>query len=95
MLYEVITARDAIWMFGGGAIDSFQSDVLKLSLSGDFAWSRPAMPGEVPPRADHSAILDPRADQMIVFGGYGMGARWGDGWALHLSSGIWSPLPVV
>lgn len=86
-------ARDAIWMFGGGAIDSFQSDVLKLSLSGDFAWSRPAMPGEVPPRADHSAILDPRADQMIVFGGYGMGARWGDGWALHLSSGIWSPLP--
>jgi len=87
--------RDAIWMYGGAAIDSYLYDVWKLSLSGSPTWTTggPFGVNQVPPRAYHSAILDSRNDRVIVFGGAGMGSTLGDGWVLQLSTLTWSPLP--
>lgn len=62
-------------------------DVLIYSPEGDPAWRTLTTSGPAPePRAEHTALLDPDHDQMIVFGGRAADGRYlNDVWALSLS----------
>jgi hypothetical protein len=86
--------RRQMFVFGGN--DGSGSDVWVLSLRGDLAWSH-LFPsgglGTLPPgREEHTAIVDPIRDQMVVFGGTSSNAVW----ALSLGeSPTWSQLAVA
>jgi Galactose oxidase, central domain/Kelch motif len=96
-------ARDRIVVFGGesggylndgGASNPTTSAVFTLPLSGAPTWTVIA-PGETSPasRLDHSAVLDPSRDRMVVFGGAPgrFTAATNDVWALDLGSMTWTP----
>lgn len=96
--------RDRVIAYGGMYAGIFCSaDVVGglgiLALSPSPAWSYPPTSGPVPPdRAGHSAILDPVADRMIVFGGFTSShepSHLGDLWSLDLASLTWSAIPAI
>ena len=76
--------RDRVLVFGG--TDGLRrNDVWALTLSGTPQWTRLRPAGTPPsPRVSHSAIYDPVADRMLVFGGDD-GVPRGDVWQLTLS----------
>src|SRR5262249_43953823 len=67
-------------------------------LSGSPAWTE-LFPTGTPPgaRVYHSAVYDPNARRMIVFGGASQaGPMLNDVWALSLGgTPAWSPIPMV
>lgn len=84
------TARHRFLVFGGynGA---YYDDTWALGLAGAPAWA-PVHPltTTITSRLEHTAILDPKRDRMLVFGGYD-GAWKNDVWSLPLSGGSgWS-----
>jgi hypothetical protein len=68
--------RDRMLVYGGAADSSF-GDTWSLSLAEPAAWMKEDPAGPVPvARAQHSAILDPGHNRMVVFGGWdGTGPR--------------------
>ena len=84
--------RQRMLVFGGRA-DVLSYEVWALSLTGTPAWT-PLNPSGVPPsaREGHTAIYDPVADRMLVFGGND-GAFKQDVWELTLGgTPAWTPL---
>jgi len=79
--------RDRMLVFGGN-ISRVVNDVWALSLAGDPAWTQISAAGTAPsPRADHTAIYDPRRDRMVVFAGPTIdGGTSNDAWGLSLQS---------
>ncbi len=70
-----------------------RNDVWSMSVVGPPTWTRLTPAGEPPPpRAFHSAIMDPDGGRMLVFGGWN-GAEIGDLWELNLRGvPAWRPL---
>lgn len=82
---------DRMILFGGMNLQTGQpeSSVWELALEGGPRWSLLTPTGGLPPaRHAHTAVHDPQAHQMLVFGGVdGANERLADAWALSL----WSP----
>jgi hypothetical protein len=90
--------RDRMILFGGHKAASYLGETWALSLAGAPQWSKLSVAGTPPaPRAWHSAVYDPIADRMVVFGGQNAEGCLADVWALALSTTSssrprWSPL---
>lgn len=90
--------RDQIIVFGGWDGDS-KNDVWKLNLSPE-SWEEVLPLGAPPPaRFAHTAVLDPLADRMIVFGGADADLEnetesfFNDVWSLSLgATPTWTPI---
>jgi hypothetical protein len=86
-VYDAV--RDRMVVYGGRDENGeLSSDVWALSLA-DGSWSQLIPAGRTPlPRAEHTAIYDPEADRMIVFGGATRDWRWpvGDTWVLDFGA---------
>lgn len=82
--------RDRMIIFGGTDGSGYFDDAWALSLDGTQEWTPMTPTGNIPPgRCGHTAIYDPTADRMIVFGGAsGDGAPLDDVWSLSLGGGI-------
>jgi hypothetical protein len=81
-------------VFAGRIGGGYWNSVWALSLADPPVWTTLATTGPSPPgRWGHSAIYDPLADRMVVFGGWnGLGAL-NDAWELPLGEGsAWNPL---
>lgn len=97
MVFDV--ARDRPILFGGYA--AFFSVLGYTWVFGDvFAYSscgwRPLTAEPGPARADHSSILDPDRDRMVVFGGTDLGTVFNDVWSLSLGDPVvWERLTPV
>jgi len=61
--------RDRMILFGGNLYGLVYDDTWAMSLTGTPSWSQVDTPDLPPARADHTAIYDPVADRMLVFGG--------------------------
>jgi hypothetical protein len=55
-------------------------------------WSRLVTTGDPPPRTNASAVYDPAAHRMIVFGGNGESGFLNDLWSLNLATLAWEPI---
>src|SRR5262249_40321875 len=76
--------RRRMRVFGGST--GAGSDLWALSLSGTPSWSQLVVPGAPPARDVTSAVYDPIADRLIVFGGVSDTLSEGNAaWALSLS----------
>ncbi|MGH7724418.1 MAG: Kelch repeat-containing protein [Candidatus Eiseniibacteriota bacterium] len=94
--------RDRMLMFGGDEVYGFspvRNDHWSLDFSPSPAWNELTPTGlPPPPRYEHTAVIDPVGDRMIVFGGSSGGLTgppdyFNDAWQLSLSSPPgWSPL---
>ena len=75
--------RDRLWIFAGSDASGYRHDVYYLALASPTAWA-PVTPAGTAPgnRRSHTAVYDPVADRMIVFGGY---VYLNDTWTLSLS----------
>lgn len=74
--------RDRMVIFGGYDGSNLRNDVWALNLGSDPQWEQLQAQGAAPsPRDAATAIYDPNADRMIVFGG---GRVTSDTWALPL-----------
>eukprot|EP00933_Yihiella_yeosuensis_P061799 TRINITY_DN64651_c0_g1_i1.p1 TRINITY_DN64651_c0_g1~~TRINITY_DN64651_c0_g1_i1.p1 ORF type:complete len:458 (+),score=30.26 TRINITY_DN64651_c0_g1_i1:68-1441(+) len=65
-------SRDIMWVFGGYSYDlGYPNAVWQYSLQDNSWTSQTAEPGEEEPigRWEHSAMIDPGSDVMLVFGG--------------------------
>lgn len=62
-------ARSRIIIFGGGNLLECFSDVYALSLPG-LEWSQIRIKKSISPRSGHSAVLHPKGNFAIVFGGF-------------------------
>jgi len=71
-------ARDRILFFGGASnAEPALSDLWALDHTGALVWSRQRPQGEgLVPRLQHSMIVDPLRDRIIVFGGQGASDTW-------------------
>jgi hypothetical protein len=77
--------RDELVVFGGTDGVQYLNDTWILSLGENPAWKELYPIGAAPPpRADHTAILDPLRRQMVVFGGTDASSRLSDSWVLTL-----------
>jgi len=86
MVYD--PAQQRALMFGGynGAGLTSYSDTWQLALSADPpTWTRLLAFSPAGTRRNHTAVLDPVGNRMIVFGGSGAAGRRNDTWALSLS----------
>ena len=92
--------RDRVLFFGGWYYDTiaeesvYLDEVWELALSPAPAWTL-LTPAGTPPsgRRHHTAVYDPSADRMIVFGGNDGTSDRNDVWALSLTgSGAWTQL---
>ena len=94
--------RDRMLVFGGDDLYGFpavHNDTWSLDFGSVPAWTQLTPSGSPPAaRYDHSAIVDPVGDRMIVFGGSTGGlleppGRVNDVWALGLSEpAAWTPI---
>ncbi len=86
--------QNRVIVFGGFGVQPALSDVWSLSLGSSPAWSQLQPSGPSPGgRADHSSILDPIRDRMIVFGGSDGANNTNNTWALSLGGApSWSQL---
>ena len=92
-IYDPI--RDRLIVFGGRKnATSGYNDVWALPLSGVSAWTQLAPSGTPPsPRRGQSAIYDPGADRMVVFGGNDNVNVLNDVWAMSLGPApVWTQL---
>lgn len=103
------TRRGEMIVFGGLPVTATEGpdrlfngaplgDVLIFSPQGDTVWRTLTTVGPAPePRSEHTALLDPEHDQMIVFGGRAADGRYVDDvWALSLSEPrTWTPLAPI
>ncbi len=82
--------NDRMIAFGGASASGLHNDVWALSRGGPPAWSQ-VLPTGGPPfaRGLHTALVDPAAGAMLVFGGYNAAAttsgELGDLWSLSLN----------
>ena len=90
-IYDPI--RDRMIVCGGNAQNVAKSDVWALSLARNGTWQPLSPTGAFAARNSHSAIYDPVADRMIVFGGRNGNTFFADVRALSLgASSAWSDL---
>lgn len=84
MIYDA--GRDRIIVHGGATtISNRFDDVWAYPLTTDGPWEQLTPAGTAPSaRVYHSAIYDPVAERMVIFGGFGDGAL-SDVWALDLA----------
>ncbi len=78
---------DAFVLFGGANVSGHLDDTWFLSFSGSPTWSVLGSPRPLvlpSARRDHTTILDPEQDRLVVFGGWD-GAAENDLWTLSLS----------
>jgi len=78
----------------GGTGPAFRNDVWQLSLpsSGPPIWSQILATGPPPAREEHSMILDPVRNRLVVFGGSAQNL-FNDLWSLPLSGPpTWQPM---
>jgi galactose oxidase-like protein/Kelch motif protein len=95
-------AGDRMVVFGGYDYGSPLDETWLLSLNGRPKWSR-LDPGSGPPAGswDHSAVVDPENDRMLVFGGIASSGSDSTAdadavWALDLHGAArWAPLTVA
>ena len=82
MIYD--PPRDRLVVFGGRSGSTFSNKTWVYSFSGCEGWQALQTFG-VPPdaRRDHTAIYDPVADRMLIFGG-DTGVQKNDVWQLSL-----------
>lgn len=82
-------ARDRVVIFGGDTWTAYANDVWSLSLGSNPQWTQ-LNPAGTPPaaRTGHSAIYDPIADRMIVFGGWDGGTYRNDVWELRFTPSV-------
>ncbi len=91
-------ARNRMVAFGGqdASPRDYLGDVWALTLSATPAWSELALPGAPQRRQQHTAILDPVGDRLLVFGGYDGFTppyAFNDIWALPASgASVWEAL---
>jgi Galactose oxidase, central domain len=92
-------ARSRAILFGGYDGHAFNNSSLHretwaLDLTGDLAWHRLLPSGTWPsPRIEHSVVLDPTRNRMILFGGKTITNYFNDLWSLDLTGGgTWAPL---
>lgn len=85
--------RDRMLVFGGYS-STYHNDLWQLSLSGTPTWTPLTPAGPLPPtRRQHTAIIDPIRDRMIITGGLGSTGQLGDVWALPLAGApAWTQL---
>jgi hypothetical protein len=86
MIYDSV--QDQFIVFGGfvRAADACSNDTWALELGQMPAWHEVATRDDPPPgRCSPAAIFDPRAEQLIMFGGSSLTTPYGDAWALSLS----------
>lgn len=88
--------RDRMVVFGGfGPYDypNHLNETWELTLSGTPTWRQLSTTGGPPARRrGQTAILDPSADRMIVFGGYDDVTFMNDVWSLDLATNTWQQL---
>jgi hypothetical protein len=76
--------RNRVLIFGGFD-GNYLNDVHEYSPAAD-AWQPVVTSGTPPPpRIDAGLIYDPVRERMLVIGGYALGTRYGDVWALSLN----------
>ena len=76
--------RDRMLVFSGGGFA--RNDLWELSLGGTPSWTQIQPAGKLPlQRLGHTALYDPTADRMIVFGGNTLNQPLDDVWQLSLS----------
>jgi hypothetical protein len=76
--------RDRMLVFSGGGFAT--NDVWALSLGGTPSWTLLGPSGTLPlQRQGHTALYDPVADRMIVFGGDALSQPLDDVWQLSLA----------
>jgi len=78
----------------GGSDEVPQNDVWSLALGNTPKWSKLLPAGTSPtPRRNHSAIVDPIGDRLVVFGGTDGGVSFSDTWGLSLAgTPTWSSI---
>jgi len=82
-IYDPI--RDRMLVFGGFPLSNADA-VWELALGSPMVWSELVPPGTGPgPLQDHSAVYDPAADRMLVFGGSNSGGLQNSVWELSLA----------
>jgi hypothetical protein len=81
-------------IFGGWG-DGLWNDIWSLPLTGELAWSE-ILPLGYPPLglAEHTAILDPIRDRIVIFGGWNVNnIHLNDAWAFSFHEApVWSHL---
>lgn len=84
--------RDRMVVFGGDP--GPKNDAYAMSLAAPATWSYLTSATSAPRhRYGPGAIVDPVGDRLIVFGGFDLGGRLDDTWALSLApSGSWTKL---
>jgi hypothetical protein len=85
-IYDPI--QDRMVIFGGYSTSAggYVNDSWGLTLAGSPTWIELTPTGTLPaPRSYHTAIYEPIAGRMVVFGGYDGGTRLDDAWALPLA----------
>ena len=88
--------RDRMIVFGGG--DGVAGNGMwSLSLAGNGAWTALTGPGSAPPsRTFHSAIYDPVADRLLIWGGKSAsGSYLTDTWEYRFNGGGWRQLDLA
>jgi hypothetical protein len=69
----------------GGTNPAFLNDTWEMSLSGTPTWALIPSGGPLG-REEHSMILDPARNRLVIFGGLAAGGFVGDLWSLSLSA---------
>lgn len=92
-VYDPVSNR--MMVFGGNNASGYFNDTWVLSnangLGGTPAWDETASSGTLPPaRSEHTAVYDPNANEMIVFGGLGLPGETAlnDTWVLSDANGV-------
>jgi hypothetical protein len=84
-------ARQRMLVFGGGTAGGsgpapYSNQVWALSLTGTKQWTQVVPAGAAPDaRYQHSMVLDPIRDQLVIFGGFEPAGFLNDVWTLSLS----------
>lgn len=84
---------DRLVTFGGQSAAGIEGDTWELPFTGTPQWNPlVGFPPSPAPRSQHSAVLDPLRDRLIVFGG-NWGGDYDDLWSLSLAgTPTWGPL---
>ncbi|HET9325652.1 MAG TPA: T9SS type A sorting domain-containing protein [Candidatus Eisenbacteria bacterium] len=97
--------HDRVIVFGGSTsgLESCSDELWELRLQGRGAWRKLELPEPRPGgREEHSAVVDSRRQEMLIYGGFGDCIEYGragtlalhDGWALSLGDApVWRRLP--
>jgi Kelch motif protein/galactose oxidase-like protein/flagellar hook capping protein FlgD len=85
MAYDSL--RDQIIVQGGFGVSPDLNDTWTLGLGTTAGWVPVFATGPPPGRHNHTAIVDPVRDRLVIFGGGSLSTTFNDVWALPLGGG--------